>query len=142
MKSHDREPLHARTSRTLRTGLIGLACVALFACSSPPTPSLGSGPEVFHQSGLASWYSDALHGRTTASGETYDRNAFTAAHRELPFGTRVRVTRARDGRSVVVRINDRGPFVAGRVIDLSRRAAEELDMIEDGVVDVRLVIVD
>lgn len=122
--------------------VVAFACVALFACSAPPTPSVGGEPEPAHQTGRASWYSDALHGRSTASGEPYDREALTAAHRELPFGTRVRVTRANDRRSVVVRINDRGPFVAGRVIDLSRRAAEELDMIEDGVVDVELVIVD
>lgn len=92
--------------------------------------------------GLASWYSDALHGRTTANGETYDRAALTAAHRSLPFGTRVRVTRIETGEDVVVRINDRGPFVEGRIIDLSRRAAEALGMIDAGVVRVRVVVLD
>ena len=76
-------------------------------------------------SGVASWYGGKFHGRKTASGETYNQNALTAAHRTLPFGTRVRVTSA-SGKSVVVRINDRGPFVGGRVIDLSRAAASSL----------------
>ncbi len=76
-------------------------------------------------SGIASWYGGKFHGRKTASGETYNQNALTAAHRTLPFGTRVRVTGA-NGKSVVVRINDRGPFVGGRVIDLSRAAANSL----------------
>lgn len=73
--------------------------------------------------GMASWYGPGFHGRQTASGERFNQNALTAAHRSLPFGTRVRVTNARNGRSVVVRINDRGPHVRGRVIDLSRKAA-------------------
>lgn len=76
-------------------------------------------------SGIASWYGGKFHGRKTASGETYNQNALTAAHRTLPFGTRVRVTGA-NGKSVVVRINDRGPFVGGRIIDLSRAAANSL----------------
>ena len=91
------------------------------------------------EQGQASYYADRYHGRRTASGEAYDRNALTAAHRSLPFGTRVRVMRLDNGRDTVVRINDRGPFVRGRVIDLSRRAAAELDMFGPGVVDVRLM---
>lgn len=71
----------------------------------------------------ASWYGPGFHGRLTANGERFDQNALTAAHRSLPFGTRVRVTSASTGRSVVVRINDRGPFVRGRSIDLARAAA-------------------
>ncbi|MCE8038419.1 septal ring lytic transglycosylase RlpA family protein [Halomonas sp. MCCC 1A11062] len=90
------------------------------------------------EQGKASFYADRYHGRKTASGERHDRNALTAAHRSLPFGTHVRVTRLDNGRETVVRINDRGPFVRGRVIDVSRRAAEELDMIGPGVVNVRL----
>nr|WP_300999901.1 septal ring lytic transglycosylase RlpA family protein [Halomonas sp.] len=90
------------------------------------------------EQGQASFYADRYHGRQTASGERHDRNALTAAHRSLPFGTHVRVTRVDNGRETVVRINDRGPFVRGRVIDLSRRAAEELDMIGPGVVNVRI----
>ncbi|WP_318153182.1 septal ring lytic transglycosylase RlpA family protein [Halomonas sp. LR3S48] len=90
------------------------------------------------EQGQASFYADRYHGRRTASGEAHDRNALTAAHRSLPFGTRVRVTRLDNGRETVVRINDRGPFVRGRVIDLSRRAAEELNMLGQGVTEVRL----
>ena len=90
------------------------------------------------EQGQASFYADRYHGRRTASGERYDRGALTAAHRTLPFGTRVRVTHQGNGRETVVRINDRGPFVRGRVIDLSRRAAEELDMMRSGTAPVRL----
>ena len=75
------------------------------------------------RSEIASWYGLGFHGRLTANGERFDQNAFTAAHRSLRFGTRVRVINAATGRSVVVRINDRGPFVAGRSIDLARGAA-------------------
>ncbi|WP_439108978.1 septal ring lytic transglycosylase RlpA family protein [Halomonas flagellata] len=90
------------------------------------------------EQGQASYYADRYHGRRTASGEHYDREALTAAHRTLPFGTRVRVTHLGNGRETVVRINDRGPFVGGRVIDLSRRAAEELGMVRSGTAAVRL----
>ena len=76
------------------------------------------------QSGGASWYGPGFHGKKTASGERFNTHALTAAHRSLPFGSRVRVTNARTGRSVVVRINDRGPFAGGRVIDLSKAAAQ------------------
>jgi rare lipoprotein A len=77
---------------------------------------------------MASWYGPGFHGRRTASGETFNAGALTAAHRTLPFGTRVKVTNATNGRSVVVRINDRGPYVRGRVIDLSRAAARAIGM--------------
>ncbi|MBI2080524.1 MAG: septal ring lytic transglycosylase RlpA family protein [candidate division NC10 bacterium] len=90
--------------------------------------------------GLASWYGREHHGRRTASGERFDMEAFTAAHRSLPFGTWVRVTHLATGRTVAVRINDRGPWVAGRVIDLSRRAAEVLGILGDGVARVRLEV--
>lgn len=90
--------------------------------------------------GLASWYGNEYHGRTTASGEVFDQDALTAAHKKLPFGTVVRVTNLRNGRHVVVRINDRGPFIRGRIIDLSRGAARELDMIGEGVVPVRVEV--
>lgn len=91
--------------------------------------------------GKASYYSDSLAGRSTANGEPYDPKKLTAAHLELPFGTMVRVTRVDNGKQVVVRINDRGPYGGrGRIIDLSRRAAERLDMIRAGVVDVEVEI--
>jgi len=93
------------------------------------------------QQGIASLYSDALHGRRTASGERYDKSALTAAHKNLPLGSEVRVTRVKTGDSVVVRINDRGPFVKGRIIDLSRRAARELGIIQKGTAKVRIEVI-
>ena len=89
-------------------------------------------------SGPASWYGGKFHGRRTANGERFDMNEMTAAHRSLPFGTRVRVTNERNGRSVVVRINDRGPFVGNRIIDLSRGAAAAVGMVNTGVAPVRI----
>jgi rare lipoprotein A len=90
------------------------------------------------QVGLASFYHGMFQGRTTASGETYDEECLTAAHQTLDFGTRLRVTNLENKRSVVVTVNDRGPFVRGRVIDLSRRAARALGFIEDGTTRVRI----
>jgi rare lipoprotein A len=89
-------------------------------------------------SGVASYYADKFDGRRTASGETFRNGGYTAAHRTLPFGTRVRVTRG--GKSVVVRINDRGPFTRGRVIDLSKAAARDLDLIGPGHATVTLAL--
>jgi rare lipoprotein A len=122
-------------SLTLRIGaVVGIALVV--ACGStarPPPRPTGDGGNV--QRGLASWYGGKHHGGPTASGERFDKNAMTAAHRSLRMNTRVRVTNRRNGRSVVVRINDRGPY--GRaIIDLSEAAARQLDMIEAGVVPV------
>lgn len=93
------------------------------------------------QTGTASWYGAEYHGRPTASGELFDRNAMTAAHKELPFQTWVEVTNLENGRKVTVRINDRGPFVEGRIIDLSEKAAEELGMKLAGIAEVSLKIV-
>jgi rare lipoprotein A len=90
------------------------------------------------ETGIASYYGAKYHGRATASGETFDMRALTAAHPRLAFGTRVKVTCLATQRSVVVRINDRGPFVAGRVIDLSLAAAEELQITKQGLATVRV----
>jgi rare lipoprotein A len=92
--------------------------------------------------GGASYYADSLAGRRTANGERYDPNAYTAAHRSYPFGTVLRVTRVQTGAWVLVRINDRGPYASGRVIDLSKQAAKRLSMLRDGVVPVRLEILE
>lgn len=100
------------------------------------SPESGAAPEVGR--GLASWYGPRFHGRRTASGERFDRYEFTAAHRTLPFGARVCVRSALTGKAVVVRINDRGPFGPGRVIDLSQAAAEELGMVGLGIKPVEL----
>ncbi|HSH48823.1 MAG TPA: septal ring lytic transglycosylase RlpA family protein [Halomonas sp.] len=90
------------------------------------------------QKGVASYYADFFQGRTTASGEVFNQAALTAAHRTLPFGTRVTVTRRDNGEQVEVVINDRGPFVDGRIIDLSKRAARELGMLHRGTAQVDL----
>jgi rare lipoprotein A len=90
--------------------------------------------------GRASWYGARYHGRRTASGQVFDMHAFTAAHPTLPFGTRVRVTNLENGRSVIVVINDRGPFVRGRIIDLSRRAARSLGFVRKGTASVRVEV--
>jgi len=95
-----------------------------------------------YQIGTASWYGSYFQGRATASGEPYDMYNLTAAHPSLPLGTWVRVTNLRNGRTVVVRVNDRGPVVDGRIIDLSYRAASALDMRSTGIQRVRLDIVE
>ena len=91
--------------------------------------------------GQASYYADKFHGKATASGEKYDKKKLTAAHRTLPFGTVVRVTNKKNNKSVDVRINDRGPFSSGRIIDLSRAAAEKIAMVNDGVANVEVKII-
>ena len=100
----------------------------------PSARSLGTG--------VASYYGRRFHGRRTANGERFDMRAMTAAHRTLPFGSLVRVTNPRNGRSVTVRINDRGPFIRGRTIDLSRAAAEEIGMIARGHATVELELLE
>jgi rare lipoprotein A len=90
--------------------------------------------------GLASWYGPKFHGRRTANGEKFNQHALTAAHRSFPFGTKVKVTNVRNGRSVIVRINDRGPFSGGRIIDLSRGAAKILGLLGSGTAPVTIQI--
>jgi rare lipoprotein A len=123
--------------------LFPLACVLLSSCAkkhhvvaTPPAPA----PIQSGETGLASWYGHPYHGRAAANGEIYDMEKLTAAHRTLPFGTSVRVTNLGNGKSVDVRIIDRGPFVAGRIIDLSHAAAEVIEMIGPGVAQVRVDI--
>ena len=94
----------------------------------------------YTQKGVASYYHDSLHGRKTASGEVYNKRILSAAHKSLPLGTKVRVTKASSGKSIVVKINDRGPFVKGRIIDLSRRAARRLGIIGSGVAKVEVEV--
>ena len=92
------------------------------------------------QKGIASYYHDSLHGNKTASGEIYNKRISSAAHKFLPLGTKVRVTKLSSGTSIIVKINDRGPFVKGRIIDLSRRAARDLGIIESGLANVRVEV--
>lgn len=109
------------------------------ACAGGPTPGAPV-PASWSQIGTASWYGEPFHGRTTANGETYDMEAMTAAHKTLPFGSVVHVENLDNGRSTEVRINDRGPFVGRRIIDLSRAAARAIDMIGPGTARVRITI--
>ncbi|UAW97896.1 septal ring lytic transglycosylase RlpA family protein [Halopseudomonas nanhaiensis] len=120
--------------RFLTALLIGLPLTAIAGSGSPPDEL----EQAYSKMGNASYYSSRLHGRKTASGELYDQTALTAAHPDLPFDTIVCVTNTRNGQSVSVRINDRGPYTGGRIIDLSRRAARELGMINAGSARVRV----
>jgi len=126
----------------LRTGLLVTALALLTACTTangPTAPSVTinthNGGPLTWTTGTASWYGT---GARTANGERYRPDGITAAHRTLPFGTRVLVERVDTGESVVVRINDRGPFIKGRIIDLSRGAARKLGILEKGVTEVRI----
>lgn len=111
----------------------------LSACA--PKYTVRDRPEGWTQSGTACWYGAEFHGRRTASGEIFDQNKLTAAHPSLPFGTIVRVTNKANDQSVLVRINDRGPWKRGRIIDLSRAAAQQLDMVNAGLAEVDLEVV-
>jgi rare lipoprotein A len=102
----------------------------------------GVAPAGTVQEGMASWYGAPYHGRATASGERYDQEGLTAAHRTLPFGTQIRVTNLANGRSLVLRVNDRGPFKSERIVDLTRRAARELGFLAAGSAPVRLEVLD
>ena len=106
------------------------------------TPSVEPWTGSTELQGVASYYADQFHGRTTANGETYDMNALTAAHRSLPFGSRLRITNMDNGKSVVVRVNDRGPFVEGRIIDLSLGAAQAVEMVQRGTARVKIDILE
>ena len=100
------------------------------------------GQEAYTQTGYASYYSNYFQGKGTASGESFHQDSLTAAHLYLPIGTEVEVTNLSNDRSVVVTINDRGPYVEGRIIDLSRKAAEKLGFIEEGETEVRIEVVE
>jgi rare lipoprotein A len=123
-----------------RAGLAMALGVALAACSliRPTTPPVIEG----RQEGIASWYGPGFHGKRTANGEIYDQYELTAAHQTLPLGTRVMVTSLTNGRSVEVRINDRGPFIDGRIVDLSYAAASVIRMVGPGTMPVRVEVLD
>ncbi len=116
---------------------LGMALAATLSTSIVPA-SFASTPAI---TGTASWYGPGFHGRTTANGESYDMYAMTAAHKTLKFGTKVKVTNNENGKSVLVRINDRGPYIGGRVIDLSKSAANAIDMIRPGTAKVTIEVV-
>lgn len=130
-----------------RTAAVLVLVALAGACASRGPRMVGTEPTVpraegWSETGEASWYGHPYHGRQTASGEVYDMNRLTAAHRSLPFGTVVEVTRRDTGRRVTVRITDRGPFIAGRIIDLSFAAAKKIGLDVDGIAPVRIVVVD
>ncbi len=147
--------------------LVALLCFLILACSSSPrfvkkggTTSSGhspgkdstveasslsvrpsSGKVLLTLEGVASYYADDFHGKLTSNGETFNMNDATAAHRTFPFGTKIRVTNLTNNKSVIVRVNDRGPFVEGRIIDLSLGAAKEIGLVQTGTARVRLEVV-
>lgn len=122
-------------------GVIAAALVATEACAGNPPP-MAAVDAGWEDVGEASWYGPGFHGNRTASGEVYDMEAMTAAHKRLPFGARVRVLNMDNGREIEVRINDRGPFARGRIIDLSRAAAREIGMLGSGTARVRISVLE
>jgi rare lipoprotein A len=122
----------------MRRGVMWATVLSLTGCAGGS--SLSDDVVIAREEGIASYYAHHFQGKPTASGEIYDETTLTAAHRDLPFGTRTRVTNLGNGRSVVVRINDRGPFIEGRVIDLSYAAAQELELIQRGLATVRVEV--
>jgi rare lipoprotein A len=129
--STDKPPTH-----TLPRGIPPIAKVP----SAPETEQAPPAPlqPTMMETGLASWYGPKFHGKLTASGEVFNQEKFTAAHQTLPWGSRVKVTNLANGKSVDVRINDRGPFGKGRIIDVSRAAARALGMVGQGIITVRV----
>lgn len=112
---------------------------AVLLCFSAAATAVSVGDT---ETGVAAYYSNVFQGRRTASGERYDKNALTAAHKTLPFGARVRVTNLQNEKSVELKINDRGPYSKKRIIDVSRRAAKDLGFIREGLTKVRLEIIE
>lgn len=117
-----------------------LVCLLLAACSSRYDESHGGSWRGYSETGYASYYADRYHGKKTASGELYRNNLNSAAHMELPFGSMVRVTNLANGKSVVVKVNDRGAFKNGRIIDLSKSAFGSIANIREGVIKVKVEV--
>lgn len=121
--------------------LVISSCGTTERASKPVSyPDAGTGEVI--EEGVASWYGPNFHGKLTANGERYDMYGLTAAHRTLPFNTLLRVENMDNGESVVVRINDRGPFAKNRIIDLSKKAAQQIDMIGNGTAPVKLILLE
>jgi rare lipoprotein A len=149
--------LKTQNSKLKITAVLALGCAVLFvgcahrgaapattrpsAPTAEPTPVVEPVEEGFTEKGIASWYGEPYHGRRTASGEVYDMHRMTAAHKTLPFGSIVKVDRRDTGADVKVRINDRGPFIEGRIIDLSYAAAKKIGLDHDGVAPVKIKVV-
>lgn len=123
-------------SYRIRQGLSGTAVLGFLLLAS-----CGGSKNAFTQSGQGSYYADKFNGRKTASGVVYRSGNMTAAHNTLPFGTRIKVTNVKNGKSVKVTVNDRGPHVKGRIVDVSGKAARKLDLVQAGVVPVQLKVI-
>ncbi|MFA0508544.1 MULTISPECIES: septal ring lytic transglycosylase RlpA family protein [unclassified Vibrio] len=137
----------AHTNHMKKLHIIFTALILMILAGCTSTSAVGSSKTKEYAKshalvGVASWYGDKFHGKLTASGETYNKNAYTAAHKTLPFGTIVRVTNTANNKSVDVKINDRGPYVKGRVIDLSHKAFSQIGDVKKGVVKVKIEIID
>ena len=135
---------HTPAGRPLASLIVAVAFAAvLLAVPATQTdvPSQADAAPTWTQNGKVSWYGPGFHGRRTANGEIFDTNEMTMAHRSLAFGSKVRVTNLDHGRSTVVRVNDRGPYVGGRIADLSHAAASRLGFVEDGVVRARIELI-
>ena len=117
-----------------------LFAVLVAGCTTPAGPHARHSGQVgsFNEEGLASWYGPGFHGRKTASGERFNQDALTCAHKTLPFGTKLKVTNLDNGQELVVTVNDRGPFVHSRIVDLSREGAKKLGFIGQGTTHVRI----
>ena len=126
----------------VRKWLLFILAIA-FLCSchrkTIPESSLSGSGKLRTETGYASYYSDKMNGHQTASGDVFNNSKYTAAHKKLPFGTMVKVTNLDNGKSVIVRINDRGPFVAGRIIDMSKAAAAAIGMLNAGIAKVSVL---
>jgi rare lipoprotein A len=136
-------------SRLSRLAIVVLGLLLIEGCgasvprfTSHPRAGVSSASSDYQMEGVASYYADEFHGRKTSNGEVFDMHSLTAAHRTLPFDTKVRVTNLDNGLSVVVRINDRGPFKDDRVIDLSLEAAKKIGLISNGTAPVKLEILE
>jgi len=133
-------PLRLKSEKAFFTITLVVVALVLVSCASPPPQPID--PKIgYAEEGIASWYGPGFHGKLTASGERYDMHHMTAAHKRLPLGTIVKVRNLATGRSVTVKINDRGPFIGGRIIDLSYGAAKALRMVRKGTARVRLTVV-
>tara|TARA_R110002073_G_scaffold213509_8_gene373885 strand:+ start:346 stop:756 length:411 start_codon:yes stop_codon:yes gene_type:complete len=117
-----------------------LMLLTLWSCSSAPVKNTTQWIR-YTESGKASYYAMKFQSRKTASGERFNQSSYTAAHKKLPFGMKVKVTNLKNGESIMVRINDRGPFIAGRIIDLSRSAFNSIGNLKSGVIDVKIEVI-
>lgn len=137
---------HSKMSYYLRVILVFALFLALFSfftgCSSHKQPTQGTGDSGFRERGIASFYANKFNSRKTASGEIFNNNLMTAAHKSLPFGTKVVVTNLHNGKSVQVTINDRGPFIKRRIIDLSRAAFSKIENVDKGHTKVEIKVTD